>query len=82
MTNKARSVHEEKLKTASEDLLETMEDLLLSSKSQMQHFTPQYRQIKIADVLNKEINLLHRQAEEKNIKISQRVQEGLVRKYG
>ena len=29
LTNKARSVHEEKLKTASEDLLETMEDLLL-----------------------------------------------------
>ena len=78
LTNEARSVHEEKLKTASEDLLETMEDLLLWSKSQMQHFTPQYRQIKIADVLNKEINLLHRQAEEKNIKISQQVQEGLV----
>ena len=78
LTNEARSVHEEKLKTASEDLLETMEDLLLWSKSQMQHFTPQYRQIKIADVLNKEINLLHRQAEEKNIQISQQVQEGLV----
>ena len=78
LTNEARSVHEEKLKTASEDLLETMEDLLLWSKSQMQHFTPQYRQIKIADVLNKEINLLHRQVEEKDIQISQQVQEGLV----
>ncbi len=78
LTNEARSVHEEKLKTASEDLLETMEDLLLWSKSQMQHFTPQYKQIKIADVLNKEINLVQRHAEEKNIKINSQVGEEFI----
>ena len=78
LTNEARSVHEEKLKTASEDLLETMEDLLLWSKSQMQHFTPQYRQVNIADVLNKEINLVQRQADEKNIKIVSQVGEEFI----
>lgn len=74
LTNEARAKHEEKLKVASENVLETMEDLLLWSKSQMQHFTPQFRQIRIADVLNKEINLLKQQAEEKNIHINQQVQ--------
>lgn len=79
LSEEAKTKHDEKLKTASENVLETMEDLLLWSKSQMQHFTPQFGQIKITDVLNKEINLLHQLAEEKNIMIIQKVQEDFTR---
>jgi len=73
LSEEARRGHEEKIKSASENVLETMEDLLLWSKSQMQHFTPQFSKIKIADVLDKESNLLREQASDKNIQISQRV---------
>ena len=76
LNGEAKSKHEEKLKAASENVLETMEDLLLWSKSQMKHFTPQYKKTRIAGIVDKEINLLHRQAEEKNIKIDQQVRDG------
>jgi signal transduction histidine kinase len=73
LTAEAKSKHEEKLKTSSENLLETMEDLLLWSKSQMQHFTPEYRQVKVADVVAREINIIHPLADERNIRITQNV---------
>jgi len=57
----AAQQHEEKIKKASESVLETMEDLLLWSKSQMQHFTPNLRPIRIADVVDKEIAFIRQQ---------------------
>jgi signal transduction histidine kinase len=78
LSEEAKSKHEEKLKTASENVLETMEDLLLWSKSQMQQFTPQYRQVKIAEIVNKEINLIHRQAEEKNLNINSQIKQEVI----
>lgn len=69
----ARKKHEERLKKASENVLETMEDLLLWSKSQMQHFTPDFGPVKVEEVVQKEIGLLKEQLEEKNITIDCRV---------
>ena len=75
----SRSRHEEKLKSASENVLETMEDILLWSKSQMENFTPDFRPVKITDVLQKEITLLHQQLEDKDIRIDCRVPESFIR---
>jgi len=66
----SRVRHEEKLKQASENVLETMEDLLLWSKSQMQHFSPQFSEVNLFDVTEKELALVLQQAEDKKIRIS------------
>ncbi|HEY4062068.1 MAG TPA: HAMP domain-containing sensor histidine kinase [Puia sp.] len=76
--DEARKRHEERLKKASENVLETMEDLLLWSKSQMQNFTPEFRPVSVADVLQKEIALLNEQLEEKDIRIDCRVPASFV----
>jgi signal transduction histidine kinase len=73
LSEEAKSRHEAKLKVASENLLETMEDVLLWSKSQMKNFTPQYRNVNIAGLLEREINFVQSRAEEKNINIAQKV---------
>ncbi|MEP7280157.1 MAG: HAMP domain-containing sensor histidine kinase [Bacteroidota bacterium] len=67
LSQETRLQHQESLKAASENVLETMEDLLLWSKSQMQHFTPQFRKTNIADTIQKEIHFLQQQTAEKNI---------------
>ncbi len=72
--------HEEKIKAASENVLETMEDLLLWSKSQMQQFTPQFRKVLIADVVLKESALVQQQAEDKNISIKNEVPPAFTQK--
>ena len=69
----AKSKHDEKLKAASENVLETMEDLMLWSKSQMQQFTPQYTLVKVKNVVDREINILHSLMQERNIKIAQQL---------
>jgi signal transduction histidine kinase len=74
-TEEARHRHEERLKKASENVLDTMEDLLLWSKSQMAHFTPDFRPVKINDVLQKEIGLLLEQLDEKEVRIVNHVPE-------
>ncbi len=65
--------HEENLKMASENVLETMEDLLLWSKSQMQHFKPEFRNVLIADVVEKESSLLKGHADSQNIIIQNEI---------
>ncbi len=74
-----RQRHEERLKKASENALETMEDLLLWSKSQMQHFTPDLHPVRLDTVLQKEIMLIQDQFEENEIKILNQVPASLVR---
>jgi DNA-binding LytR/AlgR family response regulator/signal transduction histidine kinase len=74
-TPEDRRRHEERLTKASENVLETMEDLLLWSKSQMAHFTPDLQPVKINNVLQKEISLLYEQLEEEEIKIVSHVPE-------
>ncbi len=72
-SEEARQKHEERLTKASETVLETMEDLLLWSKSQMQNFIPDFRQVKVSEVVQKETTLLHEQLEERDIRIDDRV---------
>jgi signal transduction histidine kinase len=80
LNEQSRIQHEARLKNASENVLETMEDLLLWSKSQMQHFTPQFVPVKISETVEKELNLLNQQIEDKNLKISNELSENLLRK--
>lgn len=72
--------HEENLKMASENVLETMEDLLLWSKSQMQHFTPQFRNVLITEVVEKEASFLKGHADSKNIFIKNEIPQSFVLK--
>jgi signal transduction histidine kinase len=78
LNDEARRRHEERLKNASENVLETMEDLLLWSKSQMENFTPDFRPVKVADVLHKEIALLQEHLEDGNLTIDCRVPESFI----
>lgn len=68
-TEEAKAQHETSLKKASENVLETMEDLLIWSKSQMEHFQPEYVQVTLRDVTNREIGFLHDQLEERGVSI-------------
>lgn len=73
LDEQTRLRHEEKLKSASENVLETMEDMLLWSKSQMQHFTPQSAKTYIADTVQKEVRFLQQRIEEKDLVINNTV---------
>jgi len=72
--------HEENLKIASENVLETMEDLLLWSKSQMQHFKPEKRNVLITEVVEKESSFLKDHADSKNILIKNEIPDGFTLK--
>ena len=74
----ARSEYHEKFTNVTANLLNTMEDLLLWSKSQMENFTPEYHAIAIRDLALKEINLLHSQIEEKNLAIDNKIPESFL----
>jgi signal transduction histidine kinase len=78
-TEEAKARYEENLTKASESVLETMEDLLIWSKSQMQHFHPEYRKVVLRDVIDKEIGFLNDQLGEKEVRIAAEVPETMVR---
>ncbi len=78
LNEEARQKHDDRLKKASETVLETMEDLLLWSKSQMQNFTPEFNPVRIADIVQKEIGLLQEHLEDGNIRIDCRVPESFI----
>ena len=69
LNNQLREQYNERLNKASENVLETMEDLLLWSKSQMKNFTPQYKLVKIAPLLIQEKELFEEQIKEKQLRI-------------
>jgi signal transduction histidine kinase len=64
-----RQHYDERLNKASENVLETMEDLLLWSKSQMNNFMPQNKVVKIKPLLLQEIELLSEQVKEKELRV-------------
>ncbi|MEP6684195.1 MAG: HAMP domain-containing sensor histidine kinase [Parafilimonas sp.] len=66
-TSELKQQYEDRLNKASENVLETMEDLLLWSKSQMNNFTPQYKTIKILPLLTQEAELFEEQIKEKEL---------------
>ncbi len=78
-TAEAKEAYEENLKKASENLLETMEDLLIWSKSQMEHFHPEYRRVNIREVFDKEIGLMQSQLEDRQVHVVDEVPAGLAR---
>jgi DNA-binding LytR/AlgR family response regulator/signal transduction histidine kinase len=78
-TEEAKARHEERLTKASESVLETMEDLLIWSKSQMQYFHPEYRKVVLREVIDKEIGFLHDQWGETEVRIEDEVPETMVR---
>lgn len=68
-SNELRNQYNDRLNKASENVLETMEDLLLWSKSQMNNFTPQYTKVRLAPLLSREIDLFEEQIKDKNLQI-------------
>ncbi|MEO6820176.1 MAG: HAMP domain-containing sensor histidine kinase, partial [Ginsengibacter sp.] len=60
----------ERINEASENVLETMEDLLLWSKSQMKNFKPQFRMVNINHLISQEINLFKEEINDKKLLIN------------
>ena len=77
LNNALRNQYNERLNKASENVLETMEDLLLWSKSQMKNFTPQLKMVEIAPLLSQEIALFEEQVKEKELRINLNVSNEL-----
>ena len=69
VSDELRNQYNDRLNKASENVLETMEDLLLWSKSQMKNFTPQYKTVKIAPLISQEIALFEEQIKAKEIHV-------------
>jgi len=78
LSGDARKRHEEKLKLASENVLETMEDLLLWSKSQMQSFKPRFVPVNMTDIIQKELSITQQRMEDRNIGIQNEMPEHFV----
>jgi len=73
LSEKSEKQYSERLKKASENLLETMEDLLIWSKSQMQSFSPHFLPVKIKNLIDREISMLKDQYENENFIIDKHV---------
>lgn len=74
----ARSAYHEKLSQTTANLLSTMEDLLLWSKSQMEHFSPEYHAVLLAELLENELALLRSHIEEKGLAVNNDVPESFI----
>ena len=73
-----REQYDAKVKTASENVLDTMEDLLLWSKSQMQNFTPEQIPVNISAIMQKELELLMQVIEKNNLIIENTIAENIL----
>lgn len=71
----ARSEYHEKFTHVTSHLLNTMEDLLLWSKSQMENFTPEYHAVALKPLAEKELELLASQIEDKSLNIDNAIPE-------
>lgn len=58
-----------KFTAATSDLLRTMEDLVVWSKSQMEHFSPEMTSVQIKPVIDEKINFFRELIEDKNISV-------------
>jgi signal transduction histidine kinase len=75
--DQTRQDYHERFTTATAHLLDTMEDLLIWSKSQMEHFSPEFKQVRIADIFEKELEGMRSLSEEKRISMINEVEPGL-----
>ena len=64
-----KEIHQKKLLSSATNLLATMEDLLLWSKSQMEHFELEIDEINMDQLFSESKALMQNQADAKNIKI-------------
>jgi len=64
-----RDQHRQKLITSSKNLLETMEDLLLWSKSQMENFELDIDEVDLAQLFSDTVLLMQNQADAKDIRL-------------
>lgn len=69
--------HNERIGGAANALLETMEDLLIWSKSQMQQFTVSNETVDLAQCINSIIGLMQPQIDKKQITVTMAIPEGL-----
>jgi signal transduction histidine kinase len=70
LSDEEKEHHHQKLVESSTNLLETMEDLLLWSKSQMDRFEIEDEELDLSELIGAVVNFVHVQAEAKNISIS------------
>lgn len=80
MTEESRLKHENKIQEASEHVLDTMEDLLLWSKSQMQQFKPDFKIINIKSVVEREMALSQPLATEKSVLLNMNIDAPFLQK--
>ncbi len=78
LDEQTKQKHEASIKKATESVLETMEDLLLWSKSQMQQFTPNDTPVNINDIVLKESDFLYSATEEKNITLNNQIESNYI----
>lgn len=64
------TAYHEKFVHTTDTLLNTMEDLLIWSKSQMESFKPEFQSVAIREVAAKEISLLSGQIEDKQLQVA------------
>lgn len=69
ISDEDKLVHQKKLMTSAKNLLSTMEDLLLWSKSQMEQFELNVEKVDIDQLYNEVISLMQNQADAKEISI-------------
>jgi signal transduction histidine kinase len=64
-----------RIQQSTENLLETMEDLLLWSKSQMNEFVPKYETVYLSEEIQQSTTLLQLMLDAKNVKIQHQIPE-------
>ena len=80
LTGETGMKHEEKLRVASENVLETMEDLLLWSKSQMQSFKPRLVPVNMTGIIEKELSIIKQRMEDRNIRVRNEMPDNFIQK--
>lgn len=75
LNNEQKEQLSEKIQTATGSLLETMEDLLLWSKTQMNQFQPSIGRVFIDEVVSQCLSLLHLNIEARQLQIDRRIPE-------
>jgi signal transduction histidine kinase len=69
--------HSERISNATASLLETMEDMLVWSKTQMDRFVPASEDVNVREIVQDTLSLLGPDAEAKSLSISNKVPQGI-----
>jgi signal transduction histidine kinase len=80
LDEEASQRHSAELRRATDNVLETMADLLMWSKSQMEHFAPFIHPTNVYDILKRETELLHQSIQDKDLNINNTVSQSFSQK--